>query len=44
MMAAASFYISFMARVSTNLDDAFLKHQLLEFSKYMARGLAPLPA
>jgi TetR/AcrR family transcriptional regulator, regulator of cefoperazone and chloramphenicol sensitivity len=41
MMAAQSFYVSFMARVSTNLDDARLKYQLMEFAKYMARGLAP---
>ncbi len=44
MVSAQSFYISFMARVSTNLDEAFLRHQLTEFAKYMARGLAPLAA
>ncbi len=44
MMSAQSFFISFMARVSTSLDDAFLKHQLSEFAKCMARGLAPPPA
>jgi AcrR family transcriptional regulator len=44
MVTAQSFYVSFMARAGSNLDDAFLKHQLLEFSKYMARGLAPRPA
>ena len=40
MMSAQSFFISFMVRVSTNLDDAYLRHQISEFAKYMARGLA----
>lgn len=41
MMSAQSFFVSFMARVSTNLGDAYLMHQLSEFARYMARGLAP---
>ena len=44
MVCAQSFHTSFMARVSTNLDDAYLTHMISEFARYMARGLAPLEA
>ena len=42
MVCAQSFHASFMARVSTNLDDAYLTYMISEFARYMARGLAPL--
>ncbi len=41
IVSGQSFFISFMLRVTTNRNDAHLKHMLSEFAAYMARGLAP---
>ena len=43
MISGQSFLISFIFRVTTNLDDAYLAHIISEFARNMARGLAPLP-
>lgn len=41
-ISGQSFNISFMLRVTTNFDDAYLGHVISEFARCMARGLAPL--
>ncbi len=44
MVIGQSFFISFMLRVSTNIDDTHLKRMILEFAAIIACGLAPAPS
>ncbi len=43
MVIGQSFFISFMLRYSTNIDDTHLTHLISEFAANMAHGLAPAP-
>ena len=43
MVSGQAFYLSFMLRVCTNLDDTHLRQIISQFAQYMARGLGPLP-
>jgi len=44
MVIGQSFFISFMLRVSTNIDDTRLTRMISEFAANMAHGLAPAPS
>jgi AcrR family transcriptional regulator len=41
MICGQSFFISFMLRVTTFIDDDHLERMMLDFAAHMARGLAP---